>query len=313
MPLNPRLKPILALSERMGGGDLPFPTQRLESTIQARRLGKLVMRSAPKVTTEEIMVPVKGGSIRVRLYRPDAGGRRPLHVFLHGGGWCVGDIDQRDPRCGAVAAGAGCVVASVDYRMAPENAFPVPVEDCYAALTWLVEHAEEVRIDPARVSIGGESAGANLATVVALMARDRSGPKLVFQWLDVPATDLTMSQPSVDRLGQGYGLTKHDMERYIDAYLRDADPKDPLASPLHRDDLSGLPPAIITTCEYDPLRDEGIAYAERLREAGVEVQHEDLDGMVHSSFAFTRLLPAAREHEQRAIAALRRAHDAAPE
>lgn len=308
MPLEPRLRPLLALSNRMADDDRTFPARRLASTIQARQLGRLVMHHGPKVPTREVMVPVHGGAIRVRLYEPSGARPRPLHVFLHGGGWCVGDLDQRDPRCRAIAAGAGCTVASVDYRMAPENAFPVPLEDCYAALVWLVEHAEELGVDVDKVSVGGESAGANLAALVALLARDRNGPPLVFQWLDVPATDLTLTLPSIDRLATGYGLTKAGMEEYRAAYLRDVDPKDPYVSPLHHDDLSGLPPALIATMELDPLQDDGTAYARRLREAGVEVEHHHLPGMVHASFAFTRLLPLAREYEETAIDALRRAY-----
>lgn len=308
MPLDPRLRPILAIQSRRGGSDATFPALRLAETIEARRLGRFAMHHGPKVPTREVMVPVHGGAIRVRLYEPAGAGPRPLHVFLHGGGWCVGDLDQRDPRCRTIAAGAGCTVASVDYRMAPENAYPAPLEDCYAALHWLVAHAGELGLDPARVSVGGESAGANLAAVVALLARDRGGPALVFQWLDVPGVDLTLSQPSIDRLGTGYGLTKVDMERYIAAYLRDVDPKDPYVSPLHCDDLSGLPPALIMTAEYDPLCDDGHAYAQRLREAGVEVEHHHLEGLIHPGFAFTRLLPIARQYEETAIAALRSAY-----
>lgn len=310
MTVHPRLRPILALQERFGDDpDATFPSLRLAGTLQARRLGPIVMRPGPKVPVREVMVPVDGGAIRVRLYEPEGSpGRRPLHVFLHGGGWCQGDLDQRDPRCRVVAAEADCTVASVDYRLAPENAFPVPLEDCYAALCWLVDHAAQLGVDPARVSVGGESAGANLAAVVCLLARDRSGPALVHQWLDVPAVDLTMSMPSVDRLATGYSLTKAAMERYIDAYLRDHDPRDPLASPLFAEDLSGLPPAFVTTVEYDPLTDDGHAYADALRAAGVAVDHEHLPGLLHATFAFTRLLPVARAHEERAIAALSRAH-----
>lgn len=308
MPLDPRLRPILALAQRAGDDDSTMPARRLAGTLQARQLGRVVMHHGPKVPTREVMVPVHGGAIRVRLYEPTGPRLRPLHVFLHGGGWCVGDLDQRDPRCRSIAAGAGCVVASVDYRMAPENAYPVPLEDCYAALRWLVDHAGELGVDAARVSVGGESAGANLAAVVALLCRDRGGPSLVFQWLDVPATDLTLSQPSIDRLGAGYGLTKLDMERYIAAYLRDLDPADPYVSPLHHHDLSGLPPALVMTAELDPLCDDGHAYVARLRGAGVEVEHHHLDGLIHPAFAFTRLLPVARQYQDTAIAALRRAY-----
>ncbi len=307
MPVHPRLRPILALQARFGDDDATLPARRFTGALQGRQLGRMVLRSGPDVPTREVMVPVHGGAIRVRLYEPPAPGPRPLHVFLHGGGWCLGDLDTRDPRCRTIAAGAGCTVASVDYRMAPENAYPVPLEDCYAALAWLVDNADELDLDPSRVSIGGESAGANLAAIVALLARDRSGPPLVFQWLDVPATDLTLTSPSIDELGTGYGLTKDGMEEFVAAYLRDVDPKDGYVSPLHADDLSGLPPALVMTAEYDPLRDEGHAYVARLREAGVPVEHHHLPGLVHASFAFTRLLPLSREYEQTAIAALRRA------
>jgi acetyl esterase len=307
MPVHPRLKPVLAIANRAGDDDLTMPARREASSRQARQLGRLVMRAGPKVPTRELMVPVDGGAIRIRLYEPpDRPRPSPLHVFLHGGGWCVGDLDQRDPRCRTVAAGARCVVASVDYRMAPENAYPVPVDDCHAALCWLVEQAAALGVDPDRVSVGGESAGGNLAALVCLRARD-GGPPIRFQWLDVPATDLTMSQPSVARFATGYGLTRQDMERYVAAYLRDHDRKDPEVSPLFAGDLAGLPPALVTTVEFDPLHDEGAAYAARLGEAGVAVEHHDLPGLVHAAFAFTRLLPEARAHEHSAIAALSRA------
>lgn len=307
MTLDPRLRPLLALHRRMGDDDATFPTKRLEGTIQARQFGWLLMRRGPDVPTREVMVPVDGGAIRVRLYEPEAAGPRPLHLHIHGGGWCVGDLDQSDPRCRAIAVETGATVASVDYRLAPENAFPVPVEDCYSALEWLVGSAGELGVDPERVSVGGSSAGGNLATVVAILARDRGGPPLVFQWLDVPAVDLTMSHPSVSRLGTGHGLTEPDMKRYLSAYLADADPTNPMVSPLFAD-LSGLPPALVSTCGYDPLTDEGHAYVDRLRAAGVPVVHEHGAGLIHASFSFTRLLPAARRNEATASAMLRAAY-----
>jgi len=309
MPLELRLRPVLALTGREGGrADTPMTVRRAQSARQSRSLGWMVMRPGPKVEISHRFVPVEGGKILVRLYRPtDAGtGPLPLHVFLHGGGWCVGTLDERDPRCRAIAGEGGCVVASLDYRMAPENAFPVPVEDCYAALGALLADATGLGIDPARVSIGGESAGANLAAVVALLARDRSGPALCFQWLDVPATDLTMEQPSIDRLATGYGLTKQDMIDFRACYVPKGVPyTDPRLSPFHAEDLHGLPSALIMTAEFDPLQDDGAVYAERLRAAGVPVQDLHLDGHVHASFAFTRLLSSSRRYEQTAIAALR--------
>jgi acetyl esterase len=283
--------------------------QRFDSAVQNARLRPLGLRKGPEVASiSHRVIPVEGGRIRLRLYRPVGSGPFPLHVFLHGGGWCIGTLDDRDPRCQALAAGAGCLVVSVDYRMAPENQYPTPPEDCFRALTWLVAHAEELDVDASRVSVGGESAGANLAAVVALMARDRGGPALRFQLLDVPAVDLTLTQPSIEEFGTGYLLERRDMESFIDNYLPDRSlVTDPYVSPLFAEDLSGLPPAWITTMSHDPLQDDGKAYADRLREAGVEVWYRQLQGHIHSSFAFTRLSASARAYEESSVAALRKA------
>jgi acetyl esterase len=220
----------------------------------------------------------------------------------------VGTLDERDPRCRSITAGAGCAVASVDYRMAPENQYPTAPEDCYAALCWLVEHAAELGIDPDRVAVGGESAGANLAAVVCLMARDRGGPRIVHQWLDVPATDATLSQSGHREVPDGYLLDAGAIDDYLAHYLSDpAQAREPYCSPLLAEDLSGLPPAWIMTAEHDKLRGDGVAYADALLAAGVPVQHVRLDDHIHASFAFTRLLPSSLAYEQQAIAALRAA------
>lgn len=277
----------------------------------ARRFGGLVMRKGPEpASTVERMVPVQGGRITLRIYTPTGAGPFPLYVFIHGGGWCAGTLDERDPRCRTVSAGARCVVASVDYRLAPENNYPTPVEDCYSALTWLVDHAEDLSVDPSRLAVGGESAGANLAAVLCLMARDRNGPGICHQWLDVPATDLTLSQPSFQSVPDGHLLDRSTIDAYLDCYLDDpAQAREPYASPLHAIDHSGLPPAWIMGVEYDKLRDDSTAYAEALRSAGVEVEHQILPGHVHPSFAFTRILASAAANEQHAVGALRRAFD----
>jgi acetyl esterase len=311
VPLEPRVAKIVklmnALDRRPDGSTMA--QRRAASAALARRGAALVMPKGPAPAEQrDILVPVAGGQIVVRLYVPHGPRPAPLHVFLHGGGWCIGTLDERDPRCRAISAGARCVVASVDYRLAPENAYPTPPEDCYAALCWLVDHADELGIDPDRVSVGGESAGANLAAVLCLMARDRSGPAIRHQWLDVPAVDLTMSQPSVRSVPDGHLL---DLDGILDfrlAYLGDLDRMtEPYASPLLADDLSGLPPAWIMSCEFDKLRDDGIAYARALTEAGVPVASQVLAGHVHPSFAFTRLVPSAAAYERDAIAALARA------
>jgi len=254
-------------------------------------------------------VPVDGGEITVRVYTPEGSGPFPAHVYFHGGGFWLGDLDFCDITGRELCAGAGCVVVSVDYRLAPEFPFPTPVEDAYTALLWTAAHAQELGIDPARVSVGGASAGGNLAAVVAMMARDRGGPPLVLQVLDIPVTDITMSCASITENGEGYLLTRGAIAQYCDYYLADpADAKNPYASPLLADDLSGLPPAVVMTAEFDPLRDEGEQYAQRLADAGVPVYAKRWDGHLHGSLSMTALVPSSREWRNAVIEALREAY-----
>lgn len=308
MPVEPRLRPLIRLGNSRVDPAVSMATRREEAARLARRGWRAVILPGPKpASVTEHEVPSGPARIRVRCFRPtDApAGPLPLYVFFHGGGWCAGTLDERDPRCRAVAAGARCLVASVDYRLAPENPFPTGVEDCYAALCWLVEHAERLGADGTRVAVGGESAGANLAAVMGLLARDRSGPTLCHQWLDVPATDATLSQEGHTNVADGYLLDAASVDDYLDHYLTDpAQRHDPLVSPLLADDHHGLPPAFITTCEHDRLRGDGAAYADALVAAGGTAHHVRLPGHIHPSFAFTRLLPSARSHERLATAAL---------
>jgi acetyl esterase len=308
MPLEPRVERLVKVLRRFDRRDdsLEMVERRRISASTALRLGFLVMPSGPPAASQvDHLVDVGGGRIRVRVHTPMGRGPFPLYVFLHGGGWCVGTIEERDPRCRAISAGARCVVASVEYRLAPENAYPTAPEDCYAAFTWLVEHAADLSIDPGRVAIGGESAGANLAAAACLMARDRSGPAICHQWLDVPALDLTLSSPSIESVPDGHLLDRSIIDEFLACYLTDpAQALEPYASPLLADDHSGLPPAWIMSAEYDKLRDDGLAYAKVLEAAGVPVQHTLLAGHVHPSFGFTRLIPSAAAYETQAIAAL---------
>lgn len=307
--LEPPVRRIVALANRLDRDerDIPWTRRRAEGAAMARRFRRVAMPDGPEMASEvNHLVPVAGGRIYVREYRPGPG-RLPVHVFLHGGGWCVGSLDERDPRCREIAAGANCVVFSVDYRMAPENTFPTAPEDCFAAMGWIVDEADRLGVDASQMGVSGESAGANLAAVMALMSRDRGGPAIAHQWLDVPAVDLTMTQPSVTSTPPGYLLDHQAMVDFREAYLRtEADQVDAYASPLHADDLSGLAPAWILTCGADPLRDDGTAYAAALRAAGVEVVERHLSGHVHPSFAFTRIASAAA-YQRDAIAALRAA------
>ena len=308
MPLDPRVRRIVQLMNVLDtrGEDTPMVDRRRASAATASRLGFLVMAKGPEPADQtDRLVPVDGGNIIVRVYRPHGPGPFPLYIFLHGGGWCVGTLGERDARCRAISSEAQCVVASVDYRMAPENTYPTPGEDCYAALLWLADHSAELNLDPSRIAIGGESAGANLAAVTCLMARDRSGPKICHQWLDVPATDLTLSQASITSVPDGHLLDRRDIDRYLACYLADpAQATEAYASPLLAADLTGLPPAWIMSAEFDKLRDDGKVYADTLDAAGVPVTYRLLSGHVHPSFAFTRLVPSAKAYEQAAIAAL---------
>ena len=315
MPLEPRLRPLVALGRRFDRMDPTVPmASRREQAARLSRVGwRLVMVPGPEpAAVEHVEVPVEGGTIRVRLYRPAGApaGPLPLYAFFHGGGWCAGTLDERDARCRTVAGEARCVVASVDYRLAPENQYPTAAEDCYAATTWLVDHAERLGIDPERVAVGGESAGGNLAAVVCLLARDRGGPVICHQWLDVPATDATLAQSGHREVPDGYLLDAAAIDDYLAHYLPDPSlATEPRVSPLLADDLSGLPPAWIMTAEYDRLRGDGEAYADAVIAAGGRATHVRLDGHIHPSFAFTRLLPSARSYERDAIDALVTAFD----
>src|SRR5579884_1092068 len=204
---------------------------------------------------EDWSVAVPDGSVTVRIYTPEGTAPFPVLVFFHGGGWVIGDLDTHDGICRSLANGAGCIVASVDYRLAPEHKFPAAPEDCYAATVWVAKNASTFNGDPSRVALGGDSAGGNLTAVVAQVARDRGGPPLVFQLMIYPATNFKMDTPSIEENAEGYFLTKDDMIWFTNHYLNSEDEKEhPLASPLLVSDVSGLPPALIITAEYDPLR-----------------------------------------------------------
>jgi len=257
-------------------------------------------------------VPVAGGRIMVRVYRPSDAAPLPGHLTLHGGGWKAGSAYERitDAICRQRAREANCVVLGVEYRLAPEHRFPVPLDDCHTALLWCVGNADELGIDAGNVSIGGTSAGGNLAAAVALRCRDEGGPALAFQLLEVPALDLTRETARAT-LGSGVlpDVPQPTMDDATGSYLADpAHARDPLASPLLAADLSGLPPAHIMTAEYDVLRTEGERYAERLAAAGVPVTHRRYAGALHGTAMLTRTWDEARRWQDDAAESLRRAH-----
>ncbi len=246
--------------------------------------------------------------IPVRVYQPFAHTKLPILLYFHGGGFVLGSLNISDRICRRLAKLTRSVVISVDYRLAPEHKFPAAPEDCYAATLWAAENAESFLGDPKRMAVMGDSAGGNLATVVCMMARDRQGPSIAYQALIYPTTDGTFSFPSVDKWAEGYLLTKNMMTWFLDQYRDvDTDPKDPYFSPFWSDNLAGLPPALILTAEYDPLIDEGLAYAEKLKAAGVPVQYKMYPGMIHAFFPLSRYLKAARQAQEWTAHELRQA------
>jgi acetyl esterase len=278
--LLPQVVELLATqaAEPPPPADLTVPELRALCDESVLRHHHLVRDAGPLHAVRDLTSP---GGVPIRLYLPSDAEALPLHVHLHGGGWWMGSIETVDPMARELA-GAGLAVVAVDYRLAPEHPWPAAPEDCYEVLTWL---AIDERFTS--ISVGGESAGANLATVVSLMARDRGGPQLAAQWLDVPAVDLRMPpDPSVRLFGSGYGLEISQFPAIAAWYADDLD--HPYVSPA-RADLSGLPPAIVTTAEFDLLRDQGEAYAAALAAAGVPVELRRAEGHVHASSWFTAM------------------------
>jgi len=234
------------------------------------------------------------GSIPLRLYRPagvPADTRLPALVYFHGGGWVIGDLDTHDVLCRQLTAEAGVSVVSVDYRLAPEHKFPAAVDDAWAATRWVVAHAAELNVDADRLAVGGDSAGGNLAAVVALLARDQGGPPIRLQVLLYPVTDSNVETGSYRDFADGFLLTRESMQWFFNHYVNtEADAADWRLSPLRAPSLAGLPPALIVTAGFDPLRDEGEAYAKRLREAGVCVDAVCYGGMIHGFAPMGRLI-----------------------
>jgi acetyl esterase len=306
MPLDPGAHEFL---ETMRDAQ---PAVETLSAQEARAVMKRNAALMPKpelvTTTEDRAIETGTGSITVRSYRPDAAGTLPAIVYFHGGGWTVCDVEMFDAQCDRYASQVGCLVVSVEYRMGPEFKFPVAAEDCYAATQWVADQADALGVDRSRIAVAGESAGGNLAAAIALMARDRGGPALAFQLLVYPVTDCRLDPADYRSDVDTVILTTAGMAWYCQQYLEGPeDARNPYASPLLAEDLSGLPPAHVVTAEMDVLHDEGQKYAARLREAGVAVTATDYPGMFHGFFGLAGMLPQADEAQAEAIAALQNA------
>ena len=307
MPLDPQAQKLVDALADLGLKPVEdsTPAEARES-MRARTAGLGPVEDVADVT--DYRVPVEGAEITVRVYSPGGTTPRPALVFYHGGGWVIGDLYTHDGICRSLTNAVGCVVASVDYRLAPEFKYPVAGEDSYAALRWVVASAARLGIDPRRVAVGGDSAGGHLSTVVALMARDRRGPALMQQVLLYPVTNHDFDTPSYHENATGYVLTREAMRWFWRHYLPSpAQGREPHASPLLAPNLAGLPPALVITAECDPLRDEGEAYAARLRDAGVPVTLTRYTGMFHGFFRMTRLLDKAKAALDEVAASLRKA------
>ncbi|HEY7205266.1 MAG TPA: alpha/beta hydrolase [Methylomirabilota bacterium] len=307
MPLDPQAQKVVDTIAALNLKPIKdsTPAEARES-MRTRTAGLGPVEDVPAVADHR--VPVEGGEITVRLYAPAGVGPHPVLVFYHGGGWVIGDLYTHDGLCRSIVNAAGCAVASVDYRLAPEFKFPVAVEDSYAALKWVAANGPRLGLDSARLAVGGDSAGGNLAAVMALLARDRRGPRILLQVLAYPVTNHDLGTKSYVENATGYLLTTEDMRWFWRHYLsREEQGQEVTASPLRAKSLADLPPALVMTAGCDPLRDEGDAYAARLRDAGVPVTLSQYPGMFHGFLRMTRILDAARTALDEVAGALRKA------
>jgi acetyl esterase len=294
MPVDPHIAPLLELLKSVPPMHEGSPEAAREAFRQLAVGGRRPGQVVPVASVEEVAIPGPAGDIGARVYRPETAGPAPTVVLFHGGGFVIGDLDTHDNMARTICRDCSAVVVSVDYRLAPEAQFPGAVEDAVAATRWAASRLEELGGDE-RLAVAGDSAGGNLAAVVAQQLRDSGGPALAGQLLVYPATDVTGDYPSRAENAEGYFLDLPTMVWFIQHYAADAAVhQDPRLSPLRHPDLSGLPPAVVVTAEYDPLRDEGEAYARALSEAGVPAEERRFDGMIHGFFDMGAYSPAAQ-------------------
>jgi acetyl esterase len=295
MAIDPDTQAVLDMI-RLAGRP-PFETLTPDEARQAYAASRRLLQPQPEDVAEsrDTAVPGPLGPIGVRLYRPvgsSASDILPTLIWYHGGGWLLGDLDSHDVPCRRFANAARCRVIAVDYRMAPEHIFPAAVDDCAAVTKFVFDNAASLGVDPGKVAVGGDSAGGNLAAVMALMSRDGTLPPVAFQLLIYPATDMTMTTVSSTTIGPGVPLTSATMKWFIDYYAKGHE-TDWRASPIRVASVAGTAPALVLTCTHDPLRDEGIDYAKRLEREGVRVVHLHYSDQIHGFMSMGRLIRAA--------------------
>jgi acetyl esterase len=284
MPLHPQARAVL---DQFAGAP-PLDLATIPATAVRAWFDQMSQPRTlePVHEVRDVVAPGPAGDVPLRLYRPASEEPLPAVLYFHGGGFVIGSLDTHDGTCRALANASGCAVVSVGYRLAPEHRFPAAPEDCWAALAWVAKEGAALGVDGARLAVAGDSAGGNLAATAALLARARGGPVLRHQVLIYPVTDYAFDTPSYRENGEGYFLSEAMMRWFWQQYLEDGSQgADPLASPLRAPDLAGLPPALVVTAEYDPLRDEGEAYAARLRAAGVPTELRRFPGQIHGFFS----------------------------
>jgi acetyl esterase len=298
--LHPEARALLEMMDAQGAPPLESQDPAEARIGRVERMKILGGKPDALGRVENLSIPGPGGDVPVRVYASEYGGVRPALVYFHGGGFVFGNLDTHDAVCRALAKESGAVMISVDYRLSPEHKFPAAVEDSHAATVWAAANAERLGIDARRIAVGGDSAGGNLATVVAMRCRDAGGPALASQMLINPVTDFSSFEtPSYRELGEGYFLTRAAMVWFAGHYLSSAEQaRNPEVSPLLAPDLSGLPPALVITAEFDPLRDEGEAYAQRLQQAGVPVTVTRYPGMIHGFVAMRGVFAGGRQATQ---------------
>ena len=304
MPLHPQA--ALAIQR---AGDLPTELSPAELRVAYERQRLTMLPPKPAVAvTYQLSIPSDFGPIPARFYRATKSKTPcPLLVYFHGGGFMLGTLALYDTTCRRLAVQGQCAVLSVDYRLAPETQFPGAVQDAYAATHWASDHAGLLNIDPSKIAVGGDSAGGNLAAVVAQMAQDSKAFRLALQVLIYPMTDQSREYPSYQRNASGYMLTTAALNWFMDNYVPDPlDRRDPLASPMLRENLRGLPPALIISAEFDPLVDENEAYAKRLKEAGIETDYVCFPGMIHPFFTLGGVVEDSARAEALVASALKK-------